>query len=80
MAKKKKTRKVTQPAHACKYPHIAVRLIGTCGNAYSVMGQVRRAMMNAGVDEDAIKQFVNEATDGDYNHLVRVCMAWVNIE
>jgi len=64
----------------CKYPDIVVHLIGATGDMWSVVGQVRRAMMNANVPDDTIAVFVREATAGNYNHMIRVCMAWVNIE
>ncbi len=61
------------------FPNIDVRLSGSDGNAFMVMGKVGGAMRRAGVADSEIKRFYAEATSGDYNHLLRTCMAWVNV-
>jgi hypothetical protein len=62
-----------------KHPEIAVRLVGTDGNAYAVLGAVRRALRDAGVSDEEIQAFSDDATAADYNHLLATCMAWVDI-
>jgi hypothetical protein len=37
-------------------------------------------MRRAGIPEEVIERFVDEATSGDYNHLVATCMRWVDVE
>ena len=61
-----------------KHPEIEVRLTGTDGNAFAVLGHVSKALRRGGVDRDQINAFLEEATDGDYNHLLRTCMRWVH--
>jgi hypothetical protein len=63
----------------CKYPQIKVELIGNDGNAFSVLGSVKRALKNGGVSADEITKFYEEATSGDYNHLLCTVMDWVVI-
>ncbi|MCL2780004.1 MAG: hypothetical protein FWD74_00655 [Actinomycetia bacterium] len=63
-----------------KYPDITVRLTGTDGNAFAVLGTVRRALQTAAVEPDEIDAFYAEAASGDYDHLLTTCMAWVDVE
>ena len=63
----------------CKYPEIKVELIGNDGNAFSILGSVKRALKNGGVSADEITKFYEEATSGDYNHLLATVMNWVEI-
>jgi hypothetical protein len=63
-----------------KYNNIHVKLIGEDGNAFSILGRVRRAMRNAGLSKEEIDTFYSEATDGDYDNLLCTVMDWVNTE
>lgn len=58
----------------------AVKLIGQPGNAFAIMGTVKQALKRAGADKEYIDEYLNEATSGDYNHLLTVSMKYVNIE
>jgi hypothetical protein len=62
-----------------RYPEITVQLTGTNGNAYAVLGQVRRALRKAELGDAVVKEFTDEATAGDYDHLLATCMNWVNV-
>ncbi len=57
-----------------------VKLIGQDGNAFSVMGNVKRALKRAGADREYLDQYLKQAISGDYNHLLTVSMKYVNIE
>lgn len=63
-----------------KYPEVTVQLTGEDGNAFAIMGAVKTALRRADVPADEIKQYVEESMSGDYNNLLRVAMAWVNVE
>ncbi len=63
----------------CKYPKIKVRLSGENGNAYSILGRVRRAMLKGGVPESEVAEFSKEARAGDYDHLLQTVMGWVDV-
>ena len=63
-----------------RYPWVVVQLTGRDGNAFSVLGLVQRAMREHGIDPGEIARFREEATGGDYDNLLRVCMAWVAVE
>lgn len=59
---------------------VTVQLSGEDGNAFAVLGRVQAGLRRAGATQEAIKDFVAEATAGDYDHLLRTCMKWVNVE
>ena len=63
-----------------KYPHIAVPLTGEDGNAYSILGRVSHALRQAGVSQAEREAFLQEATTGDYDHLVQTVMRWVAVD
>ncbi|HEX6758529.1 MAG TPA: hypothetical protein VF086_08980 [Propionibacteriaceae bacterium] len=56
-----------------------VVLTGTDGNAYAIIGRVRRALHEAGVSDVEVEEFTAEATSGDYDHPLRTCMRWVDV-
>ncbi len=57
-----------------------VKLIGQDGNAFAIMGNIKRALKSAGADKEYIDQYISEATSGDYDHLLAVSMEYVNVE
>jgi len=61
-----------------KHPDVKVRLVGEDGNAFAILGKVSKALKRAGYKEDA-EEFLTEAMSGDYNHLLRVCMSYVEV-
>jgi hypothetical protein len=63
-----------------KYPDITVLLTEDDGNAFAIMGKVKRAMKNAGVSKEDIEKYSEEATSGDYDNLLVVTMQTVNVE
>jgi len=62
-----------------RYPHIHVRLTGTDGNAFSILGKVQRELRRAGVPQEEIRAFTEEATRGDFNHLMATAMHTVEV-
>jgi hypothetical protein len=63
-----------------KYPKVHVQLSGEDGNGFMIVGRVSREMRRAGVPIDEISAFTNEATSGNYDHLLQTAMAWVTVE
>ena len=63
-----------------KYKEIEVQLTGMNGNAFGVLGAMSRSLRSNGINEDEIESFNDEATSGDYNHLLRTCMIWVTVK
>ena len=62
-----------------KYPDVHVQLVGEDGNAFAILGRVQAAMKNAKVPQADQDAFMKEATAGDYDHLLRTCMEWVDV-
>lgn len=63
-----------------KFPEVTVKLTKANGNSFAILAAVQREMRKSGVDPTAITEYVNEATNDDYNHLLRVTMETVNVE
>lgn len=62
-----------------KFPEIEVDLIGMDSNAFSIIASVRKSLRRAGVDQEKIDLFVQEATSGDYDHLLQTVTKWVSV-
>ena len=62
-----------------KYPNVRVQLAGTDGNAFAVLAKVKRALQDAGVPQEEREEFFQEATSGDYDHLLQTAMRWVDV-
>lgn len=56
-----------------------VTLIDNDGNAFAILGRVRRAIAHSNHPELA-DPFMHEATLGDYDHLLMTCIRYVAIE
>ena len=53
---------------------VKVTLVGRDGNAFAILGACMSAARTSLVDPIKIKAFEDEATSGDYNHLLVTCM------
>ena len=62
-----------------KYPtiEVGINLTGPDGNAFVIIGRVRKALKLAGIPSSEVEEFTTEATAGDYEDLLRVCSMWV---
>lgn len=56
-----------------------VKLTDQDGNAFSLLGRVRRAILNSNHPELA-EPFVVDATSGEYYHLLATCLRYVTVE
>lgn len=65
---------------AVKYPNVKVPMIGEDGNAFAILGRVQTALRRAGVSREERDAFVDEATSGDYDHLIGTVMEWVEVD
>jgi len=59
-----------------KLPRPVVKLVGEDGNAFSILGRASKEMRVVGWKKDEIDQFMNEATSGDYDHLLRTVIKY----
>lgn len=67
------------PMTTTKYPNITAKLTGQDGNAFAIIAAVTKALKRNGVDAATVSEFVAEATSGDYDHLLRTAMRWVDV-
>lgn len=63
-----------------RYPNVKVKLVGTDGNAFALIGLVSKALKSAGVASAEVSEFRTEAMSGDYDNLLQTCMKWVNVK
>lgn len=62
-----------------KYPNIEIELVGQDGNAFAILGRFRRVLVAGGVPSAEIETIMADAMSGDYNHLLQVVMATVEV-
>ncbi len=51
-----------------------LKLVGTDGNAFAILGKARRAALSAGWTDEEWEKVRNDAISGDYDHLLSVFM------
>lgn len=62
-----------------RYPDVYVQLTGEDGNAWFIMGRVRGALKTAGVPEETISEFVQEAaSQKSYDDFLATVMRWID--
>lgn len=62
---------------------VPLKLVGTDGNAFAIMGKVINALKEQKVPTEKINQYKKDATSGDYNNLLAVSLKYcdeANIE
>lgn len=62
-----------------KYPNVKVQLTGQNGNAFVVLGLVKKGLQRGGVSKEEQDVFFKEATAGDYNNVLMTAMRWVDV-
>jgi len=53
--------------------------VGEDGNSFAIMAKVKMALVKAGADKEYIDSYFDEATAGDYDHLIQVTMEYVEV-
>ena len=56
-----------------------IKLSGVDGNAFIVLGKFKRALQDFGHSSDKITEIINDATSGDYDHVLRVVFKWCDV-
>ena len=62
-----------------RYPQVEVQLVGEDGNAFAILGRVKKAMLRAGLTNDQVQEYYDEATSGNYDNLLRVTQRYVGV-
>ena len=58
---------------------VTVKLVGEDGNGFVIVGRVRKRLRRAGATEEQLSEFTEEATSGDYAHLLATVQDWVKV-
>ena len=53
-------------------------LVGVDGNAYAIMGYVRRCMREVGMSQKQVDAYIKDATSDNYTHLLYVSSEMVD--
>jgi hypothetical protein len=53
-----------------------IELVGLDGNAFGVLGAMARGLKDAGNSKAVVDSYRQQAMAGDYDHLLRVTMAF----
>lgn len=61
------------------FPDVHVKLVGENGNAFSILARTLDALHKAGYGS-LQEQYQEEATSGDYQHLLTTTMRWVSCD
>lgn len=61
------------------HPEVKVRLTGTDGNAFAIIGKVTQALKRAGASLEDVDAFRKEAMSGDYDNVLVTAMRWVDV-
>lgn len=59
--------------------NVEVQLSGEDGNAFMMIGRTIRALRRAGVSDDEITAFREEAESGTYDHVIQTIMKTVEV-
>jgi hypothetical protein len=63
-----------------KYPNIVIPMVGEDGNAFAILGRIKRIMEREGLPDSEWKAFHAEATQSDYDNLLRTVMGWFSVD
>ena len=56
-----------------------IKLNGNNGDSFTILSKVTEKLMKAGADKEYVEKYLNEATAGDYDHLLGVTMKYVDV-
>lgn len=56
---------------------VVLDLSGPEGNSFMILGQTKKAIQREGGSPEAITEYMDAATSGDYEHLLKVTKEWV---
>ena len=57
-----------------------LKLIGSDGNAFMILGKAQRVARKAGWASEKIDSVLKEATSGDYDHVLQTMMKYFEVE
>ena len=57
-----------------------LRLIGSDGNVFAILGKAQQAARKAGWSKERLDAFMKEATSGNYDNVLQLCMENFEVE
>ena len=63
-----------------KHPNVTVVLTGQNGNAFVILGLCKQAAQEYGLKKTEVDAFIEEATAGDYDHLLQTAIHWFDVQ
>ena len=60
-------------------PKPKVELSGTDGNAYFVMGKIRKALVRAKVPKEVVDEYIEISKSGDYGKVIATASEYADI-
>ena len=63
-----------------KHPNVTVVLTGQNGNAFVILGLCKQAAQEYGLEKTEVNAFIEEATSGDYDHLLQTAIHWFDVQ
>lgn len=61
-----------------KYPDVKVTVYD--GNAINILSKCKNAARRAGLEEEVIDQYLQEATSGNYQKLLQTSFEWFDVD
>ncbi len=58
----------------------AVKMVGEDGNSFAILARCRRAAQQSGWPAEQLQRFIDEATSGDYDHLLATVMKQFDVD
>ena len=56
-----------------------VKLIGTNGDAFAIIGKVSKALRKAGADKEYVEKYMEESMAGDYDNVLVTAVDYVDV-
>ena len=63
-----------------KTKQVRISKSGQDGNAFTVLGLCASALRKAGASEEDVRNYLADATSGNYEHLLAVSAEWCNFK
>ena len=60
-------------------PRPVVQLTGEDGNAFFIIGKVRKALRDSGASSEYINQFMEDSMSGDYDHVLQTVFKYAEV-
>ena len=56
-----------------------IKLNGNNGDCFAILSESAERLIKAGADKEYVEKYLNEATAGDFDHLLGVTMKYIDV-